>query len=79
MAPKQARVQGDVILELEISSQGSVTNVKIVRNIPLLGNAAAAAAREWVYEPTPQNGTPVSRTLTVTEHFALPVAARKKQ
>ena len=37
---KQARVQGVVILECTISPQGKVTDVKILRGIPLLDQAA---------------------------------------
>ncbi|MGE5125921.1 MAG: energy transducer TonB, partial [Betaproteobacteria bacterium] len=40
---KQARVQGVVILECTISPQGKVTDVKVLRGIPLLDQAAVDA------------------------------------
>ena len=68
---KQARVQGVVILEATISPQGKVTDVKILRGIPLLDQAAVEAVRQWVYSPTLLNGVPVPVIMTVTVNFKL--------
>ena len=68
---KQARVQGVVILECTISPQGKVTDVKILRGIPLLDAAAVEAVKQWVYSPTLLNGVPVPVIMTVTVNFRL--------
>jgi protein TonB len=68
---KQARVQGVVILECTISPQGKVTDVKILRGIPLLDAAAVDAVKQWVYSPTLLNGVPVPVIMTVTVNFKL--------
>lgn len=68
---KQARVQGVVILECTISPQGKVTNVKLLRGIPLLNQSATKAVRQWVYTPTLLNGVPVPVIMTVTVNFKL--------
>ena len=68
---KQARVQGVVILECTISPQGKVTDVKVLRGIPLLDQAAVDAVRQWVYTPTLLNGVPVPVIMTVTVNFKL--------
>jgi periplasmic protein TonB len=68
---KQARVEGTVILEATISAQGRVTDVKVLRGIPLLDNAAVDAVRQWHYSPTRLNGTPVPVIMTVTVNFRL--------
>jgi protein TonB len=68
---RQARVQGVVILECTISPQGKVTEVKVLRGIPLLDQAAAEAVRQWVYTPTLLNGVPVPVIMTVTVNFKL--------
>ena len=68
---KQARVQGVVILECTISPQGKVTNVKVLRGIPLLDQAAIDAVQQWVYTPTLLNGVPVPVIMTVTVNFRL--------
>jgi protein TonB len=67
----QARVQGVVILECTISPQGKVTDVKVLRGIPLLDQAAMEAVRQWVYTPTLLNGVPVPVIMTVTVNFKL--------
>jgi TonB family protein len=68
---KQARVQGVVILECTIGVDGRVTDVKVLRSIPLLDDAAVEAVRQWVYTPTLLNGVPVPVIMTVTVNFKL--------
>jgi len=68
---KQARVQGVVILECTISPQGKVTDVKVLRGIPLLDQAAIEAVKQWIYTPTLLNGVPVPVIMTVTVNFKL--------
>jgi protein TonB len=68
---KQARVQGVVILECTISPQGKVTNVTVLRGIPLLNESAIEAVKQWVYTPTLLNGVPVPVIMTVTVNFKL--------
>jgi protein TonB len=74
----RAGIQGVVILELTIMPAGRVAEVKVLRSVPLLDEAAAAAARQWVYTPTLLEGVPVSVTMTVTVRFNLTDAARRK-
>ena len=68
---KQARVQGVVILECTISPKGQVTDVKVLRGVPLLDAAAVEAVRQWEYTPTLLNGVPVPVIMTVTVNFRL--------
>ena len=68
---KQARVQGIVILECTIGPQGKVADVKVLRGIPLLDEAAIDAVKQWVYTPTLMNGVPVPVIMTVTVNFKL--------
>jgi protein TonB len=68
---KQARVQGIVILECTISPQGHVTDVKVLRGIPLLDQAGIDAVKQWTYTPTLLNGVPVPVIMTVTVNFRL--------
>jgi protein TonB len=68
---RQARVQGVVILECRISPEGRISEVKILRGIPLLDGAAVDAVKQWEYEPTLLNGVPVPVIMTVTVNFKL--------
>jgi protein TonB len=60
-----------VILECTISGEGKVTDVKVLRGIPLLDSAAQDAVRQWEFTPTLLNGVPVPVIMTVTVNFSL--------
>ena len=68
---REARVQGVVIMEATISPTGEVSDVEVLRSVPLLDEAAVAAVRQWRYEPTLVDGEPVSILMTVTVNFQL--------
>jgi TonB family protein len=68
---RQARVQGVVILECTIDSRGDVSDIKVLRSIPLLDAAAVEAVKQWRYEPTILNGVAVPLIMTVTVNFRL--------
>lgn len=65
----QAGIRGVVILEIIIGTDGSVSDVKVLRSIPLLDQAAIAAARQWRYETTYLNGAPVPVIMTAPVDF----------
>ena len=46
-AARQAKVSGIVILQLQLDVNGSVTDVRVLRSIPLLDAAAIEAVRQW--------------------------------
>ena len=50
--PGPARIQGIVILEATITPQGRVQDVKVLRGVPALDEAAVEAVRQWTYTPT---------------------------
>ena len=68
---QSARVQGVVILEATIGENGKVKDVKVLRSIPLLDQAAIDAVRQWEYTPTLLNNVPVPVIMTVTVQFTL--------
>jgi protein TonB len=68
---RTARVQGVVIVEATIDPAGNVSNVRILRSIPLLDQAAVDAVKQWQYEPTIVDGAPVPVMMTVTVNFTL--------
>jgi protein TonB len=66
-----AHVRGTVVLECVVSTLGRVTDVSLVRGIPLLNEAAVVAVKQWMYTPTLKDGVPVRVLLTVTVRFDL--------
>jgi protein TonB len=68
---QDAQVQGVVILEAIIGTDGRVDRVRVLRSIPLLDEAAVAAVKQWRYTPTLLNGMPVPVLMTITVNFRL--------
>lgn len=68
---KQARIQGDVVIDSVIDTQGRVTQMKVMSGSPLLVEAAEQALAQWKYQPTLLNGQPVAVDMLVTLHFQL--------
>jgi protein TonB len=66
-----AGVQGTVILETVIGEDGRVRNLRVLRPVPLLDEAAVNAVRQWQFTPTLLNGEPVPVVMTVTVTFTL--------
>ena len=48
-----------------------MSDVEVLRSVPLLDEAAVAAVRQWRYEPTLVDGEPVSILMTLTINFQL--------
>jgi protein TonB len=67
----QAKVQGEVVLDLVVDAQGVPTEVQVSKGVPMLDAAAIEAVRQWRYEPTLLNGVPVPVAMTVTVTFSL--------
>jgi protein TonB len=65
------RTQGVVILETVIGRTGDVEDVRVLRSVPLLDDAAITAVRQWRYSPTLLNEVPVPVVMTVTVNFTL--------
>jgi TonB family protein len=68
-AARQANVRGVVIVELTIGTDGRVTDVSILRGIPLLNDAALDCVRQWQYEAVMLNGHPIPMHFTATVTF----------
>lgn len=68
---RAARAEGTVVLEATIDETGRVRNVRVLRSVPLLDEAAMSAVRQWRYRPTLLNGVAVPVLLNVTVTFTL--------
>jgi protein TonB len=66
----KARVVGTVVLEATLSTDGSVEEIRVVSGHMLLVEAAIECVRQWKYEPTLLNGTPIPIILTAKVTFA---------
>ena len=68
---RQARIQGVVILQAQISKDGSIENLQLVSGHPMLAPAAIEAVKQWKYKPYLLNGEPVEVDTQVQVNFTL--------
>ncbi len=68
---RSARIQGDVVLDATIDTQGNVIDARVVSGHPLLYDAALNAVRQWKYEPTYLNDEPVPIQMNVIVSFRI--------
>ena len=67
---KDKSIQGPVVLEIDIGTDGTVTATRVLSGHPLLVQPAIDAVRQWVYKPIFLEGQPVVAVTTVALNFA---------
>jgi TonB family protein len=65
------RVEGEVVVELQVNSQGHVQSVRAITGQQDLRKAAEEAARQWEYPPFPHNQVSVPTVTRVRFNFKL--------
>jgi TonB family protein len=68
---KTAGIEGDVILNVAIEPDGTISNVVAERGDPTLAQAAIEAVRRWRYDPILPSSRPTETHSTVTVQFRL--------
>jgi protein TonB len=68
---RTANVEGDVLLRVLVGKDGRVMDVHVDQSIPMLDDAAIAAARQWVFKPALSNNRPVVVWISRQVHFRL--------
>ena len=68
---RQARIQGVVILQAQISKEGNIENLQLISGHPMLAPAAIEAVKQWKYKPYLLNGEPVEVETQVQVNFTL--------
>ena len=68
---RAAAIEGIVILEAVIGEDGGVRDIRVLRSVQLLDEAAKEAVRQWRFTPTLLNGEPVPVVMTITVAFKL--------
>jgi len=72
--PDDARkkgVDGTVMVQALVGTDGLVKDVKVVKSIPLLDEAAMACVRQWRFKPSMSHGNPVAVWVGVPIKFSL--------
>ena len=68
---REARIEGVVELQIQISKDGLVEDARARSGHPLLYDAAIQAVRQWRYKPHAPNGQAIPVQTSVTVKFAL--------
>ncbi len=69
---EQARIQGNVILEVAINESGAVSSCRLVSGHPMLVSAAFENVKRWKYHPFEVDGKPVTALTFVMVTFGNP-------
>ena len=73
---RQARMQGLIILGVTANEDGRPTDIKVLRGIPILNEAAIDAIKTWRYAPTTVDGIP--RRVRFVEHVGFFLSDRER-
>jgi TonB family protein len=68
---RKAGIEGDIVLRAFVSSEGRVTNLKVLSGPPILARAAIDAVQQWRYQPVRINGRPANVVTTLVVAFRL--------
>lgn len=69
---RRRNLEGDVVLEIVVRSDGTVGNVKLLQGLGAgLDQRAAEAVRQWRFAPARRYGTPVDVIVEVAMEFKL--------
>jgi protein TonB len=53
------KIEGTVVVEILIDSQGRVVRARVIQSVPLLDAAALQTVYQWVFQPAVKHGRPV--------------------
>jgi len=68
---RQIRVEGEVVISLDVDATGKVSGARAVSGPPILRTAAIDAVRRWKYQPATLGDKPVASTEVVKVQFKL--------
>lgn len=68
---RSTRIQGSVVLDVVIGTDGSVNSATVVSGHPLLVQSAVDAVKQWKYKPYVLDGRAVEVESRITVQFAL--------
>jgi len=66
---KQMNVQGSVLLQVRIGTEGNIEDVQVVSGPGILSAAAVQAVKQWHFKPYLQEGRPVETEAHITVNF----------
>ena len=68
---RNAGIEGTVLVDAVVLTDGSVRDVRVISSVAMLDGAAMDAVRQWQFTPTLLNGAPVEVVITASVNFAI--------
>ena len=68
---RRAGIEGQVTVQALVLEDGTVGDIRLVKSIPGLDEAAVACVRQWRFKPALSKGTPVAVWVAVPVRFSL--------
>jgi len=69
---KQAKIEGEVLVEVMVGADGAVGETRVLKSVPALDAAAVAAVRQWRFAPALDCwGRPIACRVVLPVRFAL--------
>jgi TonB family protein len=68
------RVQGSVVLQALVGTDGTIENLRVVSGPAILTAAAQQAVRQWRFKPYIQNGQAVETKARITVNFSIRIS-----
>jgi len=69
---KARKIQGPVVLDVEVLGDGAIGAIAVVSGDPVLTPSAINAVKQWRYQAAPTNGKGIESQTRVTVKFTLP-------
>jgi len=66
---REAQIQGRVVLHVLVDKNGRVKNVKVIKSVKGLDDAAVEAVKKWVFKPALSQNKPVAVWVEVPMEF----------
>lgn len=68
---RASNIEGTVMLQALVGKDGKVKDVKVVKSVAVLDDAAVTAVKRWVFKPALSNNKPVAVWVAVPVRFSL--------
>lgn len=65
------KIEGTVVVEILIDSQGRVVRARVIQSVPLLDQAAVQCVYQWLFQPALKHGRPVAIVAQAPVNFRI--------
>ncbi len=70
LSPYAAGAAGDVILDITITADGKVTDIKLTQSLsPAIDQTVIATVRQWTFRPATKDGQPITSEQELHFHY----------